>query len=126
MNVFQYQKETKILAFTTQAGHVSGTLMKNIDFRSPAHILKLKEWCSESPRQNGDIFETSLYVFVVLRKHYNNKLSEKMFDTALSKNLNKLKSKNLKTTFEDFSDYKEQVFKHLPNLKIYEKSGWKK
>ena len=126
MNVFQYQKETKILAFTTQAGHVSGTLMKNIDFRSPAHILKLKEWCLESPRQNGDVFETSLYVFVVLRKHYNNRLSDKMFNTVLSKNLDKLQSHNLKTTFEDFSDYKNIVIENLPNLKIYEKSGWKK
>lgn len=122
-NVFQYEPKVKILAFTTEKAHVSGTLMKNIDFRLPSEILSLKNW-AESGSKIGDIFIGRHAVFVVLRKHYNTKIKLEEVDKMLSKVALQLQNYELKTTSEDYPQIEDLLSKHMPNLKFYNTSAW--
>ena len=75
-NVFVYDKESKILAFITEKGHISGNIMKGIEFRMPRVITQLQNWIQDS-RGFGDILVLDNVVFVVYRKHYNSKVNDR-------------------------------------------------
>jgi hypothetical protein len=122
-NVFQYEEDVKVLAFTTQKAHVTGTLMKNIDFRLPNEILKLKEWAN-SGVETGDIFVSKYTVFVVLRKHFNTKIKTEEVDKMLTQIESELNQYKLKTTNEDYPQIQDLLSKHLPHLEFCETSAW--
>jgi hypothetical protein len=123
INVFQYEPNVKLLAFTTEKGHLSGTLMKNIDFRLPNEILALKEKV-DSGLKTGDVFVSRHTVFVVLRKHYNTKIKLEDVDKMLSKISADLSLYHLKTTNEDYPQLQELLIKHIPHLQFADTSAW--
>jgi hypothetical protein len=122
-NVFKYEQGSKVLAFTTAKGHVSGTLMKNIDYRLPSDILSMKEWSANGVTV-GDIFVTKYIVFVVLRKHFNTNISLEAVDKMLANLAPELQSYKLKTTNEDFPQLQDLLQKHIPSLEFCETSAW--
>ena len=122
-NIFQYEPNVKLLAFTTEKAHLSGTLMKNIDFRLPNEILALKER-AETGLKIGDIFVSRHTVFVVLRKHYNTKIKLEEVDKMLSNISAQLSQYNLKTTNEDYPQLQELLQKHIPQLQFAKTSAW--
>jgi hypothetical protein len=122
-NVFKHEPDKRILAFTTQKGHLSGDLMKNIDFRLPREIEDLKKWL-EVERQIGDVFISRYVVLVVLRKHYNSKLTKESFNMTLQKALPILEQFKLKTTFESYAEFQNEILNNLPALEICETSAW--
>ncbi len=122
-NVFQYEPNVKLLAFTTEKAHLSGTLMKNIDFRLPNEILALKKR-AETSLKIGDIFVSRHTVFVVLRKHYNTKIKTEEVDKMLSNISAELNQYRLKTTNEDYPQLQEMLSKHLPQLYFADTSAW--
>ena len=124
-NVFQYEPKVKILAFTTEKAHVSGTLMKNIDFRLPNEILAVKNW-AESGVKTGDVYVGRHAVFVVLRKHFNTKIKLEGVDKMLFKIADQLQDYKLKTTNEDYPQIQDLLSKHLPHLQFCETSAWGK
>jgi len=122
-NVFKYEQDSRVLAFTTAKGHVSGTLMKNIDYRLPSDIISMKEWSTNGVAV-GDIFVTKYIVFVVLRKHFNTKISLEAVDKMLSQLAPQLNNYKLKTTNEDFPQLQDLLQKHIPQLEFHETSAW--
>ena len=122
-NVFKYERDSKVLAFTTAKGHVSGTLMKNIDFRLPSDILSMKEWSANGVAV-GDIFVTKYIVFVVLRKHFNTKISLEAVDKMLAQLAPELNNYKLKTTNEDYPQLQSLLQQHLPQLEFCDTSAW--
>jgi len=122
-NIFQYEPNVKLLAFTTEKAHLSGTLMKNIDFRLPNEILALKER-AETGLKIGDIFVSRYTVFVVLRKHYNTKIKTEEVDKMISNISAELNQYSLKTTNEDYPQLQEMLLKHLPQLYFADTSAW--
>lgn len=122
-NVFQYEKDVRILAFTTEKGHVSGELMKNIKFRLPREIEKLHTWIEEG-QEIGQILITNHVVFVVLKRHYNSRLKREEFEAILKKIAPRLEPLKLKTTTESLEEYKDLVLDYVPHLKYYSTSKW--
>lgn len=122
-NIFVYDNSSKVLAFITEKGHVSGNIMKGIEFRSPKVIDSLRNWI-EDKRGFGDIFVSDYVVFVVYRKHYNSKVTDKDFETLLQKVTPQLQSHNLRITNEDLPQFKNLITQYLPNVTYYERSNW--
>jgi hypothetical protein len=124
MNLFTYKDlDQKFLVFATLGGHLSGTLMKNIDYRLPKEIQKFKDWLDEG-RSIGDVFISKYVVFFVFRKHYNSKVKEDQFEALLKQNTDQLKSLKIATTNEDLPQYKELIQKHIPNIEYRDTSKW--
>ena len=114
--LFKYEPNKTTLAFTTLGGHLSGTLMKNINFIAPDKIAKMKEEVKEI----GQMIFISDYCFVVLRKHYNTKVKIDHFKAILN---NLPKDKVYKTTQEDFSELWDEI--EIPDyIEIYKSSNW--
>ena len=123
-NVFNLEPENKkVLAFITQGGHISGQIMKGIEFRLPARIEQMREILNKN-NKIGDVIELDYVVFVVVRKHYNTKLTEKTFEEALVKALPNLSHLLLKTTNEDWPQFEHIIKKHIPNIEYRESSDW--
>ena len=123
-NLFNMEEpRRKILAFITQGGHISGKVMKGIEYRLPARIKQMK---AILPQNNkiGDVIETDYVVFVVLRKHYNTKVSEKNFEEVIEKALPKISNQLLKTTNEDWPQFEHIIRKHIPNIEYRFSSEW--
>ena len=122
-NVFEYEPKKHILAFTTQSGHVTGDLMKQIKFRSPDTIVKLQQRISNGA-EIGDIFVIGCYVFVVLRKHYNSKIKNEDFEVLMNKITPELSEYTLKTTNEDYPKLREIIENYLPDIEYCDTSAW--
>lgn len=123
-NLFNMEKPIrKILAFTTQGGHISGKVMKGVEYRLPARIEQMK---AILPQNNkiGDVIETDYVIFIVLRKHYNTKVSEKSFEEVIEKALPKISNQLLKTTNEDWPQFEHIIRKHIPNIEYRFSSEW--
>jgi hypothetical protein len=113
----------KILAFTTQGGHVSGKLMKQIEFRSPEVIDKLKDKISQG-NSIGDVIVIDTFIFVVYKKHYNTKMNRDKFEAVLkiaAPNINKYRTK---ITNEDWPDYQDLILQYIPSIEYRETSEW--
>lgn len=128
-NVFLLEYPSKqTLAFTTQGGHLSGKLMKNIDFRRPEIIKQFQEVVKQKTPQIGEVITIQNYSFLILRKHYNSRLNTVAFTQAIAAALPALKTAgfldNLKTTDEDFPEYMEILKSLIPNIEIRPESGW--
>ena len=117
------QPHRKILAFVTQGGHLSGQVMKNIDYRLPARIEKMKTILVEQ-NEIGSVIETDYVVFIVLRKHYNTKMSEKTFEDVLVKALPNISDILLKTTNEDWPQFEHLIRKYIPTIEYRLSSEW--
>ena len=115
--LFKYEPEKTILAFTTLGGHISGTLMKNLNFVAPAKIKRMRERVEEI----GQCILVDNVMFVVLRKHYNTKVSHDQFKMALN---NLPKDRLYKTTKEDFITQWNSVPVADYGIEIYESSQW--
>lgn len=123
-NLFNLEEsKKKILVFTTQAGHLSGVIMKAIDFRLPTRIEVLKDELKIN-NEIGRVIETDYVVFIVLRKHYNSKVTEKQFQEILLKALPKLEGIQLKTTNEDWKQFEHIVKSAIPSIEYRESSAW--
>jgi hypothetical protein len=122
-NLFTFDKERKILAFITEKGHISGNIMKGIDFRMPRAINELNNWMQDS-RGFSDILITDHVVFVVYRKHYNSKVNDKDFTKLLDKVAPQLQDYKLRITNEDLPQFKNLITQYFPNIIYYERSNW--
>ena len=122
-NVFEYEPKKHILVFTTQSGHVTGELMKQIKFRSPEVISKLHEKISESA-EIGDVFVIKGYVFVITRKHYNSRIKNEDFEVLMNKVAPQLSKYTLKTTNEDYPKLREIIENYLPDIEYCDTSAW--
>ena len=122
-NVFEYEKNKHILAFTTQGGHVTGDLMKAIKFRSPDTIIKLQQEINKGV-EIGDVFVIGHYVFIILKKHYNSKIKNEEFEIMMNKVAPRLSKYNLKTTNEDYPNLKETIKNYLPDIEYCDTSAW--
>lgn len=124
MNLFTYKdKNQKFLVFATLGGHITGTIMKNIDYRMPQEIERFKSWLAEG-RSIGDVFVSKFVVFFVYKKHYNSKIKNDQFETLLEKKTEFLKPLKLATTNEDLPQFKEMIKKHIPNIEYRDTSKW--
>lgn len=124
MNLFEYKdKEQKFLVFATLGGHLSGTIMKNIDYRLPKEIERFKNWLAQG-RSIGDVFVSKYVVFFVYKKHYNSRVKDDQFEALLKQNSDQLKSLKIATTDEDLAQYKEMIQQHIPNLEYRDTSKW--
>lgn len=113
----------KIVAFITQGAHVSGKIMKQIEFRDPDVIIELKNKIANNSNI-GDVIAIGAYVFVVYKKHYNTKMNTEKFEAALkiaAPIINKYKTK---ITNEDWPDYKELILQYIPSIEYRETSEW--
>lgn len=123
-NIFNLETpRKKILVFITQGGHLSGKIMKGIDFRLPAVITKMKEELAND-NSIGRVFEIRDIIFVVYKKHYNTKLTTAQFDKFLEKIAQQLNQNNLKITNEDWPNYKDVIIKYIPTIEYRESSEW--
>lgn len=122
-NLFTFDKERKILAFITEKGHISGNIMKGIDFRMPRAISELNNWMQDS-RGFSDILITDHVVFVVYRKHYNSKVNDKDFIKLLDKVAPQLQDYKLRITNEDLPQFKNLITQYFPDIAYYERSNW--
>ena len=122
-NVFIIESPRKrTLAFATSGGYITGKLLKQIDFRQPNVIKQYKQLAQNS--KIGDVLCVNGYVFVLVKKHYANKLTEKDFTKILKDNADKLNEYELKTTNDDYPQYKELILKYIPNLEYRETGEW--
>lgn len=119
-NVFTWETNKKILAFIDIDGHLSGSLMKNIDFRQPRIISELKEHIAKNGNSIGNIINISNYTFVTVRKHYASKVDLKKFEEMIA-----LLDSNqtYKTTGENYTECLPFLAKYS-NIEIYESSSW--
>lgn len=125
MNLFTYKdRDQKFLVFATLGGHLSGTIMKNIDYRMPQEIQRFKNWLAED-RSIGDVFVSQFVVFFVYRKHYNSKINSDQFKELLEQKSEFLKPYKLATTDEDLPQYKEMIKQYIPHIEYRETSKWK-
>ena len=97
--------------------------MKGIDYRLPARIEQMK---TILPQNNkiGDVIETDYVIFIVLRKHYNTKMSEKTFEDVLVKALPNISDILLKTTNEDWPQFEHLIRKYIPTIEYRLSSEW--
>lgn len=125
MNIFLWEPHIQTIAFTTESGHITGTLMKNINFRQPEIIKELRRKVNETKPRTGDVITIKHYSFIILRKHYNTKLTEDTFSNAIKKALPCLEAfSRFKTTDEDFPQFVDILQKQIPRLEVRTKSGW--
>lgn len=125
MNFFELENpKLNMLVFITQGGHKTKTLMKNIEFRTPKRIEKLHEILKNNKTEIGDVIFIDDVVFVILRKHYVSKVSEKEFERVILEALPKLEHLNLKTTNEDWPEFQNIILKYIPNIELRESSEW--
>lgn len=118
-NIFRWEPHLQTIAFTTESGHLSGILMKNIQYRRPEIIEELQRIVKETSPRIGDVITIKNYSFVILRKHYNNKITEKTFSDALHKAFPSLEHfSGFKTTDEDFPRFVEILKAILPKIEI--------
>ena len=123
-NVFDIGLKRKhILAFITQGGHVSGELMKQIKFRSPTTITKLQEHITNGV-EIGDVFVIGYYVFVVIKKHYNSRIKKEQFEIIMNDVAPRISHFSLKTTNDDYEDFKEIIENYLPDIEYCDTGEW--
>ena len=124
-NVFTLETPKKqTLAFTTQGGHISGELMKNINFRRPEIIQEFKKLVLTN-NNIGSVIEVKGYFFIVIRKHYNSKVDETTFRKAISLALSQISGgENFKTTNEDWPQFQSVIKELIPNIEFRDRSGW--
>jgi hypothetical protein len=128
-NIFIYEQNKKTLAFIDIKGHLSGKLMKNIEYVQPRVIKELKQVILESGNEIGKIIVVDNYVFLTVRNHYNSKVDLTKFkDTITQLEPNQI----YKTTGENYTECLDIIKDvNLPyTLEVYETSewgvGWKK
>lgn len=126
MNLFTWEPERYTIAFTTQSGHLSGKLMKDINFRRPDIIKTLKTRIQKNKPNIGDIVVVRNYIFVILRKHYNTRINKTQFRDIIKGIVpNILKETTMfKTTSQDFPLFEEDLVELIPNIEIRRESGW--
>lgn len=123
-NLFNVESPSKFkLVFITQKGHITGNIMKGMDFRLPRTVEKLKEKLEEK-NEIGDVIIINNSVFVIYRKHYNSRVSEQEFEKVLKKALPSLSGMQLKTTNEDLPQFQKIILKYLPDIEYRESSEW--
>jgi hypothetical protein len=119
--LFVYEKEKFYLAFTTQGGHITGDLMKNIENISPRAIEEMK---AEIAKDNtiGRVIWCGQFVFIITRKHYNSKPNAAEFVSMLG---SLPADKIFKTTKEIHPVY-ANVFSisNFYNIEVYDSSDW--
>jgi len=96
--VFDLTHKGRVLAFTTQGGHITGDLMKNINGVQPRVIERLQE---EVKLDNtlGRIIDIDNFTFVIARKHYNSRPSIKEMEALLATLPEGVHYKTTKETF---------------------------
>lgn len=123
-NVFRWEPQKTTLFFLTQGGHLSGDLLKSLEYRAPQIVKEMQE---ELAKDNtiGRYFELrgGIYGFLVVRKHYNSKPDAGQFASMLRS----LPARTFKTTLETHEVY-AKVLKELalPTIEIYNTSLWGK
>lgn len=123
-NLFEIEyPRKKILAFVTQGGHVSGEIMKNIEFRMPKVIEQFKKRASDG-LEIGDVLILQDCVFVVYKKHYNSKILKEKFEIILNKVAPELNEFSLKTTDEHLPEFKDLILNYLPDIEFRKTSKW--
>ena len=123
-NIFNLETpRKKILVFITQGGHLSGKIMKGIDFRLPKVIEELKEELSKD-NSIGRIFEIRDIIFVIYKKHYNTKITSDQFNKLLQKSSSILNNYKLKITNEDWPSFKDIIIQNIPDIEYRESSEW--
>lgn len=117
-NVFAWEKGRPILAFIDKKGTIAGDLMKAIKFRAPRRVESMQEKLAAIKPEIGDVIIVDWYVFVVIKNHYRNKISE----ATMTKCIKDLPFDNLKTISEDYPQFKELFEKY--NIEVFETSEW--
>lgn len=121
MNIFKHEPDKLIMAITTEGLHLSGDLMKAIDFRQPRVIEKLKAMQSSKV---GTTILIDGYLFIVGRKHYNSKFDLKKIDEIITEVKEKYSNTILKITMEDFPEVMQKFAEQLENIEICDTSKW--
>jgi len=119
-NVFVYDGKTT-LAFCDLTGAMSGELMKGIGLRQPRIIEQLKVEVKNA--KIGDILKIENYVFVIMRKHYANKISAATIAPMINNIISFTSGMDLKTCEIDFPVFRAELNK-IPNLKWFSKCDW--
>lgn len=123
MNLFEIETpRKKVLAFITQGVHLSGDIMKAINFRNPRVIEKLKK--NKENYKTGDVIEIDNYIFVVYKKHFNSRIDEKDFENLL-KNISFISPDELKTTNEHLSEFEDLIKYRLDGIEFRETVRWR-
>lgn len=123
-NLFNVENPSKFkLIFITQKGHLTGKIMKGMDFRQPKIIEELKVKLEEK-NEIGDVIIIKNNVFVIYRKHYNSRVDGQQFEKILKKALPSLSGMQFKTTNEDLPQFQKIILKYLPDIEYRESSEW--
>ena len=119
-NIFNYDGQYT-LAFCDLTGAMSGELMKAIGFRNPKIIDLLKIEIKKA--QIGSIIFIQNYIFVVVRKHYANKVTAATIAPMIAHIAAMTANLKLKVFSGDFPQFKDEINK-LPNITWYSKCDW--
>lgn len=123
-NLFNFESpRRRILVFITQAGHISGHIMRGIAYRRPTAIEELQKEL-EKDNTIGRVIYIDHFIFVIYRKHYNSKVSLKEFERIISPIANEINEFPLKRTLEDMTQYKDLVDKYFPSIEYRYSSEW--
>ena len=104
-NIFNYDGQYT-LAFCDLTGAMSGELMKAIGFRNPKIIDLLKIEIKKA--QIGSIIFIQNYIFVVVRKHYANKVTAATIAPMIAHIAAMTANLKLKVFSGDFPQFKDE------------------
>lgn len=119
-NIFNYDGQYT-LAFCDMSGAMSGDLMKGIGFRAPSVLDLLKIELKKA--QIGSIIFIKNYIFVVVRKHYANKVTAATIAPMIAHISEMTANLKLKAYSGDFPQFHDELNK-LPNITWYAKCDW--
>lgn len=117
-NIWQYEKDKKILIFISQTGH-SKPLINNLKEVAPRYAAKMEELLSQDNSMYR-VIELDRFVFVIYKKHYNTRDNAAQILEAY----NALPEGLYKTTVENANIL--AALKDKPNIMFYETSQFGK
>lgn len=121
-NIFNYDDQF-VLVPCDKTGAMSGELLKAIGFRNPGAIEYLKERVTKDDVSIGTMIFYNHYLFLVVRKHYANKVSAATVAPMIENIAAMTNGKKLKAYSGDFPQFHEE-FSKLANLTWYNKCDW--
>lgn len=116
-NYFVWEGKPLYICLIDKKGSISGEVMKQVQFRSPAAIDALKEKIKTNGAAIGSCFTTGLescpYLFIVVRNSYQSKYDEKTVKTILDTVLPQLIEKGyhqLRFCTRDYPSWSKELF----------------
>lgn len=103
-NFFKYVKDTIFIALIDKSAAMSGNVMKQIAFRQPDVIEKLKEKIKNTDIKIGHCYKIGFFIFIVARENYHRKWDKDILNKIMSAIIPQLKTKNYKYKI-DIEDY---------------------